>query len=250
MHNFESGNFSINKGSIHYTLRYIGEPVFVFLYGGFGQIDMTTWNPLIENLPESISILLYDRPGIGKSRPLPPPRTANEMASELKLLLDHLKIEKIMLIGHSMGGLYARYFASRFPEYLTGLLLLDATNENQLKMTSHLMDKNEIDKGIESAQKNPERMRIPQDPDRSMEQISIYPDIPDSFIAFVVAAGNSLPNSIPGAEEINRINIDLQKKLAHTSNNAEFILASGSSHFIYLDQPELVVNLINRFVRS
>jgi pimeloyl-ACP methyl ester carboxylesterase len=244
MSEFINGTFNIKDGSINYSFRHNTEPVYVFLYGGFGDIDKTTWKSLIQKLPDSFSILTYDRPGIGFSKPVSSPRTAIEITSELKSLLDYLNIKKAILIGHSIGGLYARYFASRFPEYINGLLLLDATHEHQFKENSKFLPENDINDSIESVQHNPEGIRIPLDPDTSFEQMSRFSDLPKSFLIFVVAAEKSMPTTIPNSNEINDINIELQKKLASTSKSAEFLLAKGCSHFIYLDQTDFVVSLI------
>lgn len=244
MSKFINETFDIKDGNIHYSFRHNTEPVFVFLYGGFGDIDKTTWDSLIQKLPDSFSILTYDRPGIGFSKSVSSPRTAIEITLELKSLLDFLNIKKTILVGHSIGGLYARYFASRFPDYVNGLLLLDATHELQFKKNSIFLSENDINNNIEFVQHNPEGIRIPLDPDTSFEQMSQYPDLPKSFHTFIVAAEKSMPITIPNATEINNTNIELQKKLALTSNSAQFLLAKESSHFIYLDQADFVVNLI------
>jgi hypothetical protein len=246
MKDFENATFIIKDGSINYSLRLNVEPVFTFLYGGFGTIDKTTWDSLIQKLPDSLSILTYDRPGIGLSKPVSSSRTAMEITSELKSLLDFLNIKKTILIGHSIGGLYARYFASHFPTYLKGLVLLDATHECQFEENSKFISENDIEKSLKSMQNNPERIRIPLDPDTSFEQMKQYPDLPNLFPILVVAAENSLPPEIQNASEMNLINISLQKKLASTSNSSNFFIAKESSHFIYLDQSDFVVSLIKK----
>jgi pimeloyl-ACP methyl ester carboxylesterase len=62
-----------------------------------------------------------DKPAFGYS--------IEEHAKDILGLLEHLKIEKAFLCGHSFGGLLSAYLASNFPEKVAGLVLLDAANE-------------------------------------------------------------------------------------------------------------------------
>ena len=47
------------------------------------------------------------------------------LAKDLKAYLDHYEIQKCTLLGHSMGGKTAMFFASQNPEYITQLLVAD-----------------------------------------------------------------------------------------------------------------------------
>jgi pimeloyl-ACP methyl ester carboxylesterase len=75
----------------------------------------------------------YDRAGMGYSDPGPSPRTGRRIASELAQLLQRSGLTApVVLVGASIGGLGARLFASDHPERLAGLVLVDATHEDQL----------------------------------------------------------------------------------------------------------------------
>ncbi len=71
--------------------------------------------------------LLYDRGGTGWSDPILLPRSAAEVARELRAVAGP---GPHVLVGHSMGAVYARRFAQLFPEATTGLLLLDPGHED------------------------------------------------------------------------------------------------------------------------
>jgi len=54
------------------------------------------------------------------------------IASELSQLLDRTDVtEPVVLVGASIGGLAVRLFASEHPERVAGLVLVDASHENQ-----------------------------------------------------------------------------------------------------------------------
>jgi pimeloyl-ACP methyl ester carboxylesterase len=71
--------------------------------------------------------VLYDRAGTGWSAEVVLPRSAAEVATELH---DALPPGPWILVGHSMGALYARRFAQLFPESVHALLLLDPGHED------------------------------------------------------------------------------------------------------------------------
>jgi pimeloyl-ACP methyl ester carboxylesterase len=75
--------------------------------------------------------VLYDRGGTGWSDPAPLPRTAAEVATELRDLLRTADITgPYVLVAHSLGGAYARRFGQLFPADVAGLVTLDAFHED------------------------------------------------------------------------------------------------------------------------
>src|SRR5207247_2892424 len=74
----------------------------------------------------------YDRAGTGYSDPGPSPRTARRIGQELAQLLDRTGISgPLVLVGASIGGLFVRVFASEHGERVVGLVLVDASHEDQ-----------------------------------------------------------------------------------------------------------------------
>jgi pimeloyl-ACP methyl ester carboxylesterase len=75
----------------------------------------------------------YDRAGVGYSDPGRSPRTARRIAYELAQLTDRSGIGgPLVLVGASIGGFAVRAFASEYPERAAGLVLVDATHEDEL----------------------------------------------------------------------------------------------------------------------
>jgi pimeloyl-ACP methyl ester carboxylesterase len=73
----------------------------------------------------------YDRAGMGYSDPGPSPRTARRIASELAELLARSGIDRpAVLVGASIAGFGVRVFASDYPERAAGLVLVDASHED------------------------------------------------------------------------------------------------------------------------
>ena len=75
----------------------------------------------------------YDRAGMGYSDPGPSPRTARRNASELAELLARSGIAgPVVLVGASIAGFDVRVFASDHPERAAGLVLVDASHEDDV----------------------------------------------------------------------------------------------------------------------
>jgi pimeloyl-ACP methyl ester carboxylesterase len=106
-----------------------GGPAVVFLAGaGAVGLDYLNIHDRISGFTTSV---LYDRGGIGWSDPMPLPRTAAEVATELRDLLHVAGVPgPYLLVAHSLGGAYARRFAQLFPDQVAGLLLLESFYED------------------------------------------------------------------------------------------------------------------------
>jgi pimeloyl-ACP methyl ester carboxylesterase len=108
-----------------------GGPVVVFVPGsGLVGLDYVNIQARVAGLTTSV---LYDRAGTGWSDPAALPRTAAEVTGELRDLLRTAGVPApYVLIGHSLGGAYARHYAQRFPGEVAGLLLLDPFHEEMV----------------------------------------------------------------------------------------------------------------------
>jgi pimeloyl-ACP methyl ester carboxylesterase len=107
-----------------------GTPTIV-LEAGLGN-DGLIWGYVQPILAKTTRVCSYDRAGFGWSDPLPPPRTAGNIAAELHGLLIAARVgDPIVLMGHSIGGLYIRDYASRYPASVVGLIFVDASTPSQ-----------------------------------------------------------------------------------------------------------------------
>jgi pimeloyl-ACP methyl ester carboxylesterase len=111
-----------------------GQPTIV-LEAGLGESSLT-WAGVLPTLAETYRVCAYDRAGYGWSEPAATPPHATAIITDLHTLLQRANEPgPYLLVGHSLGGLYARLFAQRYPAETAGLLLLDPSHE---EMTSRL----------------------------------------------------------------------------------------------------------------
>jgi pimeloyl-ACP methyl ester carboxylesterase len=106
-----------------------GNPSVVLLPGA-GAVGLDYLN-VQERAARLTTSVVYDRAGTGWSEDAELPRTAAEATSELRELLRAANVPApYLLVGHSLGGLYARLYATRFPAEVAGLVLLDPAHED------------------------------------------------------------------------------------------------------------------------
>jgi pimeloyl-ACP methyl ester carboxylesterase len=79
--------------------------------------------------------VIYDRGGTGWSDDITLPRSAADAAGELRALLRAAEVPgPYVLVGHSLGGAYARRFAQLCPDEVAGLVFLDPAHEGYQSM--------------------------------------------------------------------------------------------------------------------
>ena len=102
----------------------------VILDTGLGG-STADWGFVQPEVARFTRVCSYDRAGMGYSDPGPSPRTARRIASELAELLAHSGMtEPVVLVGASIAGFDVRVFAFDHAERVAGLVLVDATHED------------------------------------------------------------------------------------------------------------------------
>ncbi|TAF73600.1 MAG: alpha/beta fold hydrolase [Bacteroidetes bacterium] len=98
-----------------------GKPI-VILHGLFGSSD--NWLTVSKAFSEKYEVFLIDLRNHGQS-PHTESHTYEEMAEDLVQFLVQNNLEKIILIGHSMGGKTAMAFAQKYPQKIEKLIIVD-----------------------------------------------------------------------------------------------------------------------------
>ena len=96
----------------------------VVLVHGVG-LDLYMWDAQVDALTPEFRVLRYDVLGHGRTPPDPQAAKLADFARQLLDLLRHLALERIVLVGFSLGGVIAQRFAADHPRYLKGLVLMN-----------------------------------------------------------------------------------------------------------------------------
>jgi pimeloyl-ACP methyl ester carboxylesterase len=111
--------------TIDYTAT--GKGTAVVLLHGFLE-NQTMWQYLAPVLATKYRVITIDLLGHGNTDCLGYVHTMEDQADMVHHVLRELKIRKLVLIGHSMGGYVALAFAELYPDNVKGLVLLNSTS--------------------------------------------------------------------------------------------------------------------------
>lgn len=132
------GKYWVNGNSYQVHVACVGNksslPT-VLLEGGENTVEygMLNWAEEAQLQYDLGQICYWDRPGYGWSDNAPSPVTAGALADVLSEALIEAEVDgPFVLASHGIGGIYSRVFASRHPQEIKGLLLVDTLHEDLL----------------------------------------------------------------------------------------------------------------------
>ena len=117
------------------------DPPVILLHHGLGSTH--AWRRQVQALAAAgYYLVAYDRWGYGKSeaRPALSVPCFDDDQHDLLALLDHLKLGRASLVGHSDGGTIALYFAAAHPERVACLVTIAAHIYFEPKMQPGILD--------------------------------------------------------------------------------------------------------------
>jgi len=105
---------------LYYEVHGEGPPL--ALISGLNGIG-AFWKPHLDALARNYTVILHDHRGTGQSSPSRIDYSVEQMAGDLIELLDHLKIGKADMVGHSTGGAICQVLGIDWPERVARLVL-------------------------------------------------------------------------------------------------------------------------------
>ncbi|WP_346983300.1 alpha/beta hydrolase [Chryseobacterium sp. POE27] len=192
---------------LNYQIKGNGKETLVLLHGFMENLSI--WSDMEPHLSENFSLLKIDLPGHGQSDIIAEVQTMELMAEEVKKVLDHQNLQKVHLLGHSMGGYISLGFAEKYPEYLKSLTLF---------FSSYLAD----------------------DTEKKEQRIKSYRIIKDAFPHYVRAGIPNLFN--PNERDILEGKIETALEVALSTNNMG-ALASVKGMVERTDKKHVLENL-------
>ena len=116
--------FDIGERSLYLDCRGSGSPT-VVLEAGSGS-DSATWSAVHDAIASTTRTCAYDRAGRGRSDDRGR-HTLGDAVADLRALLDAAgEPGPFVIVGHSLGGSYARVFVTRYRDEVVGGVLVDS----------------------------------------------------------------------------------------------------------------------------
>ena len=110
--------------AIAYTIRGDGSPALVFIHGW--MCDQTFWDAQVASMSENHTVVTIDVAGHGLSGVDRESWTLEAFGADVQSVVEHLGLDRVILIGHSMGGPVAHEAARLMPDRVIGVVAVDA----------------------------------------------------------------------------------------------------------------------------
>ncbi|SHE90530.1 amino acid/amide ABC transporter membrane protein 2, HAAT family [Marinitoga hydrogenitolerans DSM 16785] len=243
----------INGKNIYYYENGNGKTV-IMIHGNFAS---ARWFQKVMNI-EGFKIFALDLPNFGRSDRIEK-CDIDLYADYVKMFMDKLKIEKAIIVGHSLGGAVAQSLSFRYPEKSEKLLLIDSSPINGLKTPEENYPVLEMYKGNKTLLKTALKSIMPENKDeklldeltndallmnencfagnaRALEKYD-YTDIAKNYknkVLFILGKKDLLITEAMAKETLKYLNGEL-KMFDHIG------------HSIIVEDPELFINELRNF---
>ena len=252
-------------------------PPLIIIHGLYGSSD--NWLSIGKKLADNFEVFLIDQRTHGKS-PHSQDHNYQLLKEDLREFMDNQSIEKAIIMGHSMGGKTAMFFAVDYPEKVSNLIIIDisplaykTTNSNQLLAHASIIramynldfygitSRKEIDNILAKS--------IPENRIRQflLKNIKRSKDNEYSWSLNIKTIKNELTNIMEGFDE-NQIEITDFPILFIKGENSDYILDNdkeaisqffpfakiktipNAGHWLHAEQPELFLKKLKEFIYS
>jgi pimeloyl-ACP methyl ester carboxylesterase len=239
-----SGLIDVGAYRLYYHCMGEGTPA-VILEAGWGDVG-DTWSLVQPEVATYTQACVYDRVGLGRSDPGPEPPTYMHAVDDLHALLENASIAPpYILVGHSLGGMYMRLYADRYPDGVVGLVLVDSSHPESFERNAAVLPPETSDESESLRFYREWFTGYRRDPTLRSELLEPG-SLGDLSLVVLTAMNKQRAEDLPTGlnEQFNQIWLELQQELALMSTNSTHVVSEVSEHFIQHDEPELVIQAI------
>ncbi len=240
----ESGYAKVNGIEMYYATYGAGDPV-LLIHGGLGHADI--WASQVAELMKTHKVIVADSRGHGRTTRDAQPFGYDLMSSDYLALLDHLKIDKVALVGWSDGGIIGLDIAMSHPERLTKLFA-HAANVTVEGVAPGVETNKTFAAYIERSGKD-------------YAKLSKTPDQYEAFVGDIVKMWMSqpawtkeqlskitTPTAIVVGDHDEAIKRDHTDYMASAIPGAQLVILPNVSHFAMLQAPDEYTKAVTDFI--
>ncbi|NNE33022.1 MAG: alpha/beta fold hydrolase [Winogradskyella sp.] len=282
LHSQQTETIKLKTSEISYTVYGEGKPILI-INGGPGM-NSDGFETIAKTLSKTHQAIIYDQRGTGRSEIDIINRstmTMELMLRDIETIRTHLNIESWIIFGHSFGGMLGSFYASKFPERVSAMILsssggMDLSLLRSLDIRSALTETQQdslafwtqkINNGDSTYQTRYQRGKY-------LAPAYLYDQSLVNVVAHRLTQGNMQINSLIW-QDMQRINFDcknqlksftkpvliiqgkqdiIDKSIAQTADkvfqNSTLVYVDKSAHYGWLEQPELYFDSVNLFLSN
>lgn len=228
-------------------------------FGGCAQ----AWRSIAQTLAQDTTVVTYDRAPYGASSPARDGRTPREVAADLHAVLRSVNVTgPLVLVGHSLGGIYIRAYAAQHIDRVAGMVLVDSSHERQqpiLRERYSVKDRLLVALTVPQLIVRPARSRGGADRRSIIREYRMFRRLSGADQALASGALGSRPLIVitrgAGNSPVHLNHLwlawrDLQRDLAGLSANSRHIISDSADHYLNDGDPKLLISAIAEVVRS
>ncbi|MGE7903302.1 alpha/beta fold hydrolase [Peribacillus sp. NPDC094092] len=148
-----------------------------------------------------------------------------------------------LLVGHSLGGLYANLYSRLYPKEVGGIVFIESSTTKDINLNEFqgkaVKTINKMFKMVDSfsSHKQFNEVNFVGKTVDQIQQTGTFPEIP----VFVITGGQE-NRMMP--EEVRKKRLENQLELLSLSKNSKHVIAEKSGHFPQLSEPAIVIDSI------
>jgi pimeloyl-ACP methyl ester carboxylesterase len=245
--NCEAGYAEVNDITMYFEIHGSGDPLLI-MHGATGYIE--DMKPQIFALSQTYLVIAPDSRGHGRTSDSDQPLSYELMAKDIIALMDLLGLEKVHVVGHSMGGTIGLELAINFPEHVDRLVTIGAsfspegmTDEFRAYVETTNVDYSRPEMVYQLYAPDPSNWPVLLEKLRVM--ILSQPDFTRDELAKV-----KTPTLVMAGENEDTVRPEHTEDLNQMLVNAEIYLVPYAGHGAPRDNPEDVNQAILKFLGS
>ncbi len=239
---------TVNGIATYIDCRGSGSPT-VILESGLGT-GAAGWGLVPNRLAATVRVCAWDRPGIGNSAPMGH-HTAADVAAHLRATLAAAgESGPFVVVGHSLGGVYARVFTATYRNEVAGVALIDPYLPDVRPVEHVEMDTALRDEWLADLASTNQLVAATEDLDWEATEM----ELADASIQGLPLELVFVEQRLRWDARFDPVEAELiatwRSLIGSLSANHRLTIAENSTHMIQWDRPELVVDAVRRLVAA
>jgi pimeloyl-ACP methyl ester carboxylesterase len=230
----------VGNHKLHFNIK-VGTGVPIIFESGAGN-DGSVWKEIGKRLSQRTNapLIMYDRAGFGKSEIDTSQINMTNEVKDLEIALQKLDYNgKYFFVAHSLGGNYVMKFIANAPQKVTGAIFIDVVNPYFMTPARATYTKNLFIDSLQAIkEENIGFYHLVLNYENTSEVMrKVAPSIETPLT--IIASGIT-----PFEGEDKQRFKDGLKRFAMDKKNRKYILAEKAEHYVFYDEPELVIEEI------